>query len=133
MAEKERQSGTYIFEPDIVEDLRPINASELPPGYKGTVLNLRLPSGTVEKIAYGYRQNREPEDNYEDNARGVLAAFKWILTTESFRTGTTDDDDRAEAIAEVIGAAIAAGLTEDEALHLYKIAYTNVKRATETD
>lgn len=125
----ERQPGTIIFEPGIIENLHSINPGDLPSGYEGTLLDLKLPNGqVVEEVAYGYRSERvSRQDDFNKKADSVLEAFIWILTADAFQNGVPDDNDRAEAITQVMGASIANGLTEDEVLHIYRHAYTHSK------
>lgn len=118
-----RDRSKYGLEP--MGEARPIRDDDrIPPGYSLFQGQVRLVNGNVEPAFYSTREGQTPDpEAWNRSSESVITGFRWALTVPEFRDNETEDDDRTQEIGNMMSYAISQGLTEEQIVACYELAF----------
>jgi len=103
----------------------PIDDERIPPGYSLFRREVRLLSGRVEPAFYSTHEGQAADPKaWELSSQSIVEGFIWALTVPEFADHETEDDDRTQEIGNMMSYAISRGLTEEQVLECYELAFS---------
>lgn len=101
-----------------------IDDERVPPGYTLFRREVRLTNGRTEPAFYSTREDQTPDPQaWEQTSSSLVEGFAWALTVPEFADHETEDDDRTQEIGNMISYGMSQGLTEEQVLECYEMAF----------
>lgn len=111
-------------EPEVITDPREVRDDQIPPDYKMWRRDVRLLSGAQEPAYYCTRDDRESDPAAWGKVyESIVMGFRWALETPNFADNETEDDDRSQEIGNMMSYALSQGLSEQEVVVCYRLAF----------
>jgi hypothetical protein len=111
-----------------IGEASPVRSDQIPPGYSLFKRETTLLNGNIEPAFYSTRSDHIPDPSaWERSKDSIVAGFVWALTVPEFADLETLDDDRTQEIGNMIAFALTRGLTEEQVVQCYKIAFNLAK------
>lgn len=105
--------------------LRIQDDERIPPGYALFRREVRLTNGRTEPAFYSTHEDQAPDPQaWERTSPSLVEGFTWALTVPEFADHETEDDDRTQEIGNMISYGMSQGLTEEQVLECYEMAFT---------
>lgn len=101
----------------------------IPPGYSHFRRDVQLLNGNWEPAFYSTRRDLPIDSEAWDRSSGsIIDGFMWALQTPDFADHETADDDRTQEIGNMMSYALTCGLTDEQVLRCYELAFNAAKK-----